>query len=55
MYKVLKSWFVTSPIGVQAFSKTLSEDGLFYLQAQFLLLEPSKHGRVSLENFKTVS
>ena len=55
MYEVLKSWFVTSRIGVQAFSKTLSEDGLFYLQAQFLLLRPSKNGQVSFDNFKSVS
>lgn len=40
---------------VQALSKALTEDELVYLRAQFMLMEPSKDGRVSLENFKMVS
>lgn len=38
----------------QALSKALSEEELIYLRAQFMLLEPSEDGRVSLENFKKV-
>lgn len=39
---------------LQALSKTLTEDELVYLRAQFMLLEPNKNGRVTFENFKTV-
>ncbi|KHG10111.1 CDPK-related protein kinase [Gossypium arboreum] len=35
-----------------ALSKALTEDELVYLRAQFRLLEPSRDGSVSLENFK---
>jgi hypothetical protein len=38
----------------QALSKTLMEEDLVYLRAQFLLLEPNKNGRVTFENFRTV-
>jgi serine/threonine protein kinase/Ca2+-binding EF-hand superfamily protein len=37
----------------QALSKTLMEEDLVYLRAQFLLLEPNKNGRVTFENFRT--
>jgi Ca2+-binding EF-hand superfamily protein len=37
----------------QALSKTLMEEDLVYLRAQFLLLEPNKSGRVTFENFRT--
>lgn len=40
---------------VQALSKALTEDEMVYLRAQFVLLEPSKDGRVSIENFRMVS
>jgi hypothetical protein len=39
---------------LQALSKTLTEDELSYLRAQFMVLEPNKSGRVSFENFKVV-
>lgn len=39
----------------QALSKALTENELFYLRAQFALLEPNKDGRVGLDNFKMVS
>ncbi|MQM01695.1 hypothetical protein Taro_034453 [Colocasia esculenta] len=39
---------------VQALSKTLTVDELFYLKEQYALLEPSKNGYISLENIKTV-
>ncbi len=38
----------------QALSKTLMEEDLVYLRAQFLLLEPNKNGRLTFENFRTV-
>ncbi len=38
----------------QALSKTLMEEDLVYLRAQFLLLEPNKNGRVTFENFRMV-
>lgn len=40
---------------LQALSKTLTVDELFYLREQFALLEPSKNGTISLENIKSVS
>ena len=38
---------------LQALSKALTENELFYLNTQFRLLEP-KGGSLSLENFKVV-
>ncbi|KAI5055012.1 hypothetical protein GOP47_0030157 [Adiantum capillus-veneris] len=38
---------------LKALAKTLPEDDLFYLWAQFLLLKPSENGRLSLENCKS--
>lgn len=40
---------------LQALSKALPEDELFYLKAQFQLLEPTQDGLVGLENFRMVS
>lgn len=40
---------------LQALSKTLTEDELFYLREQFALLEPDKNGSIKLDNVKTVS
>ncbi|XP_024371722.1 CDPK-related kinase 5 isoform X1 [Physcomitrium patens] len=37
---------------LKALSKTLTEDDLFYLQSQFSLLEPSRSGRISFDNFR---
>ncbi|KAJ0009717.1 hypothetical protein Pint_34460 [Pistacia integerrima] len=39
-------------IEIQALSKTLTVDKLFYLKQQFALLEPNKNGYISLENIK---
>ncbi|KAJ0077046.1 hypothetical protein Patl1_36189 [Pistacia atlantica] len=39
-------------IEIQALSKTLTIDELFYLKQQFALLEPNKNGYISLENIK---
>ena len=39
----------------QALAKTLSEDDLFYLRAQFAHLKANRNGQISLENFKSVS
>lgn len=40
---------------LQALSKTLTVDELFYLKGQFALLEPNKDGCITLENIKMVS
>lgn len=40
---------------LQALSKTLTVDELFYLKGQFALLEPNKNGCITLENIKLVS
>lgn len=56
IYRQVKSYLRSSSLrraALKALAKTLSEDDLFYLRAQFLLLEPSKNGRLSLENFKS--
>lgn len=57
IFRLVKSYLRSSNVrraALKALSKTLSEDHLFYLRAQFMLLEPSKNGRISLENFKSV-
>lgn len=46
--------FLSTFLLLQALSKAITEDELYYLRAQFTLLEP-KHGYVSLDNFRTVS
>ncbi|KAM3282564.1 CDPK-related kinase 3 [Capsicum chacoense] len=55
VYKLVKSYLHATPLkraALKALSKALTEDELVYLRAQFMLLEPSKDGRVSLENFR---
>ncbi|KAK4418476.1 CDPK-related kinase [Sesamum alatum] len=55
VYKLVKSYLHASPFkraALKALSKALTEDELVYLRAQFMLLEPSEDGRVSLENFR---
>ncbi|KAL7002288.1 Cyclin-dependent kinase 4 [Sarracenia purpurea var. burkii] len=55
IYKLVKSYLHASLFkrsALQALSKALTEDELTYLRAQFMLLEPNKNGRVSLDNFK---
>ncbi|KAD4888105.1 hypothetical protein E3N88_20178 [Mikania micrantha] len=39
-------------VNLQALSKTLTIDELFYLKEQFSLLEPSKSGSINMENMK---
>ncbi|XP_050203364.1 CDPK-related kinase 6 [Mercurialis annua] len=54
IYKLVKSYVRTTPFkraALQALSKAIPEDELFYLKAQFKLLEP-KDGALSLSNFK---
>ncbi|KAI5066093.1 hypothetical protein GOP47_0018717 [Adiantum capillus-veneris] len=56
IFRLVKSYLRSSVVrraALRALAKTLSEDHLFYLRSQFLLLEPSKNGRISLENFKS--
>ncbi|XP_047952094.1 CDPK-related kinase 3-like [Salvia hispanica] len=55
VFKLVKSYLHATPFkraALKALSKALSEEELVYLRAQFLLLEPSEDGRVSLDNFK---
>ncbi|KAE9598052.1 hypothetical protein Lal_00003938 [Lupinus albus] len=55
IYKLVKSYLNATPFkraAMKALSKTLTENELVYLGAQFKLLEPSRDGYVSLENFK---
>ncbi|EFJ14849.1 CPK-related protein kinase 3 [Selaginella moellendorffii] len=55
IFKQVKAYLRATPLkqtALKALSRTLTEDELIYLRAQFLLLEPSKNGRVSLENFR---
>lgn len=39
---------------LQALSKTLTVDELFYLKEQFALLEPDRNGTINLESIKKV-
>ena len=39
---------------LQALSKTLTADELYYLREQFALLGPSKNGSITLDNIRTV-
>ncbi|GER48699.1 calcium-dependent protein kinase [Striga asiatica] len=58
VYKLVKSYLHATPFkraALKALSKALTEDELIYLRAQFMLLEPSEDGRVSLENFRKIS
>ncbi|XP_004230019.1 CDPK-related kinase 3 [Solanum lycopersicum] len=55
VYKLVKSYLHATPLkraALKALSKALTEDELVYLRAQFMLLEPSQDGRVSIENFR---
>ncbi|XP_021846977.2 CDPK-related kinase 3 [Spinacia oleracea] len=55
IYKLGKSYLHATPFkraALKALSKALTEDELFYLKAEFALLEPTKEGRVSFENFR---
>ncbi|KAH7659606.1 Non-specific serine/threonine protein kinase protein [Dioscorea alata] len=55
IYKLVKSYLRATPLrraALKALSKALTEDELLYLRSQYNILEPSKDGRVSLENFR---
>lgn len=55
VFKLVKSYLHASPFkraALKALSKALTENELVYLRAQFMLLEPNKDGRVSLDNFR---
>ncbi|XP_023006542.1 CDPK-related kinase 3 isoform X1 [Cucurbita maxima] len=55
IYKLVKLYLHATPFrraAMKALSKALTENELFYLRAQFALLEPSQDGRVGLDNFK---
>ncbi|KAH7291157.1 hypothetical protein KP509_29G002800 [Ceratopteris richardii] len=55
IFRLVKTFLRSSGVrkaALRALSKTLSDDHLYYLRAQFLLLEPSKNDHISVENFK---
>ncbi|XP_073131664.1 CDPK-related kinase 3-like isoform X2 [Henckelia pumila] len=55
VYRLIKSYIRATPLrraALRALSKALTDEELFYLRAQFKLLEP-KDGCVSLHNFRT--
>ncbi|KAK1408799.1 hypothetical protein QVD17_40855 [Tagetes erecta] len=55
IYKLVKAYLHASPFkraALKALSKALTENELVYLRAQFMLLEPNKDGRISLDNFR---
>eukprot|EP01018_Ginkgo_biloba_P010681 Gb_31880 [translate_table: standard] len=55
VYKLVKAYLRYSPLkraALKALVKSLTEDELIYLRAQFKLLEPDKEARISIENFK---
>ncbi|KAH9539672.1 hypothetical protein CY35_15G069500 [Sphagnum magellanicum] len=56
VYRLVRNYLRSSSMkraALKALSKTLMEEDLVYLRAQFLLLEPNKNGRVTFENFRT--
>ncbi|XP_059634428.1 CDPK-related kinase 3-like [Cornus florida] len=55
IYKLVKSYLHATPFkraALKALSKALTEDELAYLRAQFMLLEPNRDGRLSLDHFR---
>lgn len=57
IFKLVKAYIRATPLkraALKALSKALNEEGILYLKSQFKLLEPSKDGFVSVENFKMV-
>uniref|UniRef100_A0A803KZT2 non-specific serine/threonine protein kinase n=1 Tax=Chenopodium quinoa TaxID=63459 RepID=A0A803KZT2_CHEQI len=55
IYKLVKSYLHVTPFkraALKALSKALTEDELYYLRAEFELLEPTGDGRVTFENFR---
>ncbi|XP_042065753.1 CDPK-related protein kinase-like [Salvia splendens] len=56
IFKLMKTYMRSSPLrkaALQALSKTLTADELFYLREQFALLEPNKNGTICINNIKT--
>lgn len=55
IYKLVKSYLRATPFkraALKALSKALTDDELVFARSQFQLLEPSKDGHVSLDNFR---
>ncbi|KAM0950875.1 putative protein kinase CAMK-CDPK family [Dioscorea sansibarensis] len=55
IFRMIKAYLRSSSLrksALRALSKTLTMDELFYLKAQFDLLEPNKNGCITLENVK---
>ncbi|XP_042438340.1 CDPK-related kinase 3-like isoform X2 [Zingiber officinale] len=55
IYRLVKSYLRATPLrqsALKALSKALTEDELFYIRLQFMLLEPTNDGYISLDNFR---
>ncbi|XP_078161074.1 CDPK-related kinase 3-like [Carex rostrata] len=55
-YKLVKAYLRATPFkraALKALSKAITEDEVIYIRSQYDLLEPSKDGRVSLDNFRS--
>ncbi|XP_042433737.1 CDPK-related kinase 3-like isoform X2 [Zingiber officinale] len=55
IYRLVKSYLRATPLrqsALKALSKALTEDELFYMRLQFMLLEPTNDGYISLDNFR---
>lgn len=55
IFKLMKTYLRSSSLrraALRALSKTLTVDELCYLKEQYALLQPSRHGTISLENIK---
>ncbi|XP_020677729.1 CDPK-related kinase 3 [Dendrobium catenatum] len=55
IFKLVKAYVRATPLkraALKSLSKALTEDELLYLKSQFRLLEPSKDGRISMDNFR---
>ncbi|KAJ4774462.1 Calcium-dependent protein kinase [Rhynchospora pubera] len=56
IYKLVKAYLRATPFkraALKALSKAITEDEVIYIRSQYNLLEPSKDGRLSLDNFKS--
>ncbi|GJN33112.1 hypothetical protein PR202_gb21678 [Eleusine coracana subsp. coracana] len=56
IFRLIKAYIRSSSLrkaALRALSKTLTVDELFYLKAQFSLLEPDRNGCITLDNIRT--
>ncbi|KAF8679264.1 hypothetical protein HU200_046042 [Digitaria exilis] len=58
IFRLIKAYIRSSSLrkaALRALSKTLTVDELFYLKAQFSLLEPDRNGCITLDNIRMLS